>query len=227
MPPAPRPPAPRVPAPRVPAPRPVVAPEDALARVTEFADTLQRRRTVRDFDPRPIPEGVLEQAIRAAASAPSGAHVQPWRFVVVTDPALRQRIRAAAEAEEREFYSRRASAEWLDALAVLDTDTEKPFLEDAPGLIVVFEVHKGPGEPRPYYVKESVGIAVGFLLAALHQAGLSALTHTPSPMKFLGEILGRPENERPFVVIPCGYPAVDATVPDLRRKTLDEVLVRL
>lgn len=214
-------------APRIPAPRPVVAPDDALDRVTAFADYLHRRRTVRDFDTRPIPEGVLEQAIRAAGSAPSGAHVQPWRFVVVTDPALRQQIRDGAEAEEREFYGRRASAEWLDALAVLGTDTDKPFLVEAPGLIVVFEVHKGAGEPRPYYVKESVGIAVGFLLAALHHAGLSALTHTPSPMKFPGEILGRPENERPFVVIPCGYPAADATVPDLHRKPLDEVLIRL
>lgn len=151
-------------------------PDDlAQARVSAFADDLVRRRTVREFADRPIPESVLEHAIRAAASAPSGANVQPWRFVVVSDPDVRRRLRAAAEEEEREFYDHRASAEWLAALRALGTTAENPFLEDAPGLVAVFEVHKGPSSPRPYYVKESVGIAVGFLLAALHQAGLSTL----------------------------------------------------
>jgi iodotyrosine deiodinase len=212
---------------RVPAPAPSVPPQDALGRVREFTDDLVGRRSVRDFAATPIPEGVLEEAVRAAASAPSGAHVQPWRFVVVSDPDVRRRLRDAAEAEEREFYERRASTEWLGALSHLGTDAEKPFLEEAPGLIVVFEVHRGPDSPRPYYVKESVGIAVGFLLAALHRAGLSTLTHTPSPMRFLNEILGRPAEERGFLVIPVGYPAADATVPALERKPLDEVLVRL
>jgi iodotyrosine deiodinase len=212
---------------REPAPVSQVDPADALERVQELTDDLVRRRSVRDFAPTPIPEGVLEEAIRAAASAPSGAHVQPWRFVVVEDPAVRRRLREAAEAEEREFYERRASEQWLDALSPLGTDADKPFLTDAPGLVVVFEVHQGPHSPRPYYVKESVGIAVGFLLAALHRAGLSALTHTPSPMRFLNEILDRPAEERGYLVIPVGYPADDATVPALVRKPLDEVLVRV
>ena len=195
-------------------------------RVTAFADDLVRRRSVRHFDSRPIPDGVLEEAVRAAASAPSGAHVQPWRFVVVEDPEVRRRLRSAAEAEEREFYERRASPEWLAALARLRTDAEKPFLVEAPALIAVFEVHQGPGSPKPYYVKESVGIAVGFLLAALHLAGLSTLTHTPSPMRFLNEILDRPHHERGHLLIPVGYPAAGAVVPDLERKPLEEVLVR-
>ncbi len=208
-----------------PAPRSVVPEGEALARVTEFADDLVRRRSIRDFDERPIPVGVLEAAIRAASSAPSGANVQPWRFVVVTDPAVRARLRSAAEAEEREFYERRASEEWLGALSELGTDWHKPFLETAPAVIAVFEVHKGPHSPRPYYPKESVGIAVGFLLAALHRAGLSTLTHTPSPMRFLNTILGRPTEERGFLLIPVGYPAADATVPGIARKPLDDVLV--
>ncbi len=191
-----------------------------------FADDLARRRTVRDFADTPIPDGVLEAAIRAAASAPSGANIAPWRFVVVTDPDVRRRLRELAEAEERTFYERRASQEWLDALAVLGTDADKPFLTDAPALIVVFEVHQGPASPKPYYVKESVGIAVGFLLAALHQAGLATLTHTPSPMKFLNQILDRPVEERGFLLVPVGYPAPGATVPAIERKPLDEVLVR-
>jgi iodotyrosine deiodinase len=153
--------------------------------------------------------------------------VQPWRFVVVTDPGARRRIREGAEAEEREFYERRAGEEWLDALAPLGTGADKPFLETAPVLVVVFEVHRGEGEPRPYYPKESVGIAVGLLLAALHRAGFATLTHTPSPMRFLGEILGRPRNERPFVVVPVGYPAPGARVPAITRKPLAEVLVEV
>ncbi|SER98326.1 nitroreductase family protein [Streptomyces qinglanensis] len=199
----------------------------AEERARSFHEIMARRRTVRDFDDRPVPDGVLEWAVRTAATAPSGAHVQPWRFVVLTDPERKRRLRAAAEEEERAFYGRRASDEWLEALAPLGTDEHKPFLEVAPAVLVVFEVHKGPHTPRPYYAKESVGIAVGFLLAALHQAGLATLTHTPSPMRFLNEICDRPAEERGAYVIPVGYPAPGARVPDLERKQLDEVLVRL
>jgi len=188
---------------------------------------MEARRTIRDFSLRPVPVDLVETAIRVAMTAPSGAHVQPWRFVVVSDPVRKRLLREAAEEEERVFYADRASAEWLEALAPLGTDWRKPFLEEAPYVIVVMEVHKGPGSPKPYYVKESVGIAVGFLLAALHQAGLAALTHTPSPMRFINGILDRPREERPFVVIPVGYPAADARVPDLCRKPLEEVLVHL
>lgn len=211
----------------VPAPRYAVSDGQALARVRELRDDLARRRTIRDFADRPVPIELVETAIAAAATAPSGANLQPWRFVVVTDPERKRRIRAAAETEEREFYRHRATEEWLAALASLGTDWRKPFLEAAPVLIVVFEVHKGPSTPRPYYCKESVGIAVGFLLAALHRAGLATLTHTPSPMRFLTEVCDRPPEERPFVLIPVGYPAEDARVPDLARKPLTEVLVKL
>lgn len=207
-------------------PLPVPA-EEAEARSRAFHGVMAHRRTVRDFASTPLPDGVVEWAVRTAATAPSGANVQPWRFVVVTDPERKRRLREAAEAEEREFYGRRASAEWLDALAPLGTDWRKPFLETAPAVIVVFEVHKGPGSPRPYYTKESVGIAVGLLLATLHQAGLATLTHTPSPMRSLGEVCDRPQEERAAYVIPVGYPADDARVPDIRRKDLDEVLIRL
>lgn len=214
--------------PTVPAPRgPELDDDERVARARAFADELTTRRTVRDFASTPIPLEAVREAVRAAATAPSGANVQPWRFVVVTDPVARRRIREGAEAEEREFYDRRAGEEWLDALAPLGTDADKPFLETAPVLVVVFEVHRGGGEPRPYYPKESVGIAVGLLLAALHRAGFATLTHTPSPMRFLGEILGRPRNERPFVVIPVGYPAADARVPAITRKPLAEVLVEV
>ncbi|GAA2089365.1 nitroreductase family protein [Kitasatospora saccharophila] len=201
--------------------------DEAADRCREFHRVMDQRRTVRDYSTRPLPEGVLEWAVRTAATAPSGAHVQPWRFVVVTDPERKRRLREAAEAEEREFYAHRASEEWLAALAPIGTDWRKPFLEDAPAVIVVFEVHKGPNSPRPYYTKESVGIAVGFLLSALHQAGLATLTHTPSPMRFLNEVCDRPPEERAAYVIPVGYPAEDARVPDLERKPLDEVMVRL
>ena len=208
--------------------RPMGVPADqAAARAEEFHERMARRRTVRDFDSRPLPDDVLDWAIRTAATAPSGAHVQPWRFVVVTDPARKARLREAAEAEEREFYGRRASPEWLAALAPLGTDEHKPFLETAPAVLVVFEVHRGPHSPRPYYTKESVGIAVGLLLATLHLAGLATLTHTPSPMRFLNEICDRPSEERAAYVIPVGYPAPDARVPDLTRKPLDQVMVRL
>lgn len=209
----------------IPAPRPDVSEEAARERVHEFTSDLVRRRSVRDFSSRPIPAGVLEEAIRAAASAPSGANVQPWRFVIVTDPGVRMTLRQAAEDEEREFYERRASGEWLEALSALNTDWRKPFLETAPAVIAVFEVHKGPTSPRPYYVKESVGIAVGFLLAALHRAGLATLTHTPSPMRFLNAILDRPAEERGHLLVPVGYPADGARVPDVARKPLDEVMI--
>ncbi len=200
---------------------------EAADRCRAFHQVMDQRRTVRDYSTRPLPEGVVEWAVRTAATAPSGAHVQPWRFVVITDPERKRRLREAAEAEEREFYAHRASEEWLAALAPIGTDWRKPFLEDAPAVIVVFEVHKGPHSPRPYYTKESVGIAVGFLLSALHQAGLATLTHTPSPMRFLNEVCDRPLEERAAYVIPVGYPAEDARVPDLVRKPLDEVMVRL
>jgi iodotyrosine deiodinase len=210
-----------------PAPRYGVPAGQALQRVRHFADDLATRRTIRQFSDAPIPDGVIEAAVRAAGTAPSGANIQPWRFVVVSDPEVRRALRQAAEAEEREFYQRRASPEWLAALAPLGTDWRKPFLETAPGLIVVFEVHKGEWSPRPYYVKESVGIAVGFLLAALHQAGLATLTHTPSPMRFLNAILNRPREERAYLLIPVGYPATDAQVPVITRKPLDDILVRI
>jgi nitroreductase len=210
---------------RRPAPRYGVAPESALARVRRFADELATRRSIREFSDSPIPDGVLREAVRAAANAPSGAHVQPWKFVIITDPATKRSLRAAAEAEEREFYARRASREWLEALAPLETDWRKPYLEVAPAVIAVFEVHKGPHTPRPYYVKESVGIAVGFLLAALHRAGLATLTHTPSPMRFLNQILDRPPEERGYLLVPVGYPAAGATVPAIDRKPLSDVLV--
>ena len=195
-----------------------------------FLEQLRRRRTVRDYSTEAVPWGLIENAIEAAASAPSGANQQPWTFVVVSDPDLKRQIREAAEAEERESYEHRMPAEWLRLLERLGTDSRKPHLEDAPYVIVVFEQVYGfdadGAKIKHYYVRESVGIAVGFLLAALNAAGLATLTHTPSPMGFLREILGRPENERAFVVVPVGYPAAGATVPDIEKKALDEVLVQ-
>jgi nitroreductase len=188
---------------------------------------MSTRRSIRDFSKDPVDPELIRNAIATANTAPSGANIQPWRFVVVTDPDLKLRIRSGAEKEERAFYRSRGSKEWLDALEPLGTDWRKPFLEDAPYLIVVFEVHKGPRTPKPYYARESVGIAVGLLLTALHQSGLAALTHTPSPMGFLNGILNRPSEERPFVVIPVGRPAPGALVPDLRKKTVDEVTIWL
>jgi nitroreductase len=207
---------------------------ESLSRAQTFRADMARRRSVRDFSTESIPEGVLEEAIACAASAPSGANQQPWTFVVVTDPNLKARLREAAEAEERESYERRMSDEWLAALEPLGTDWHKPHLTDAPAVIVVFEQlyglelqpDGGRKKVKHYYVQESVGIAVGFLIAALTQAGLATLTHTPSPMGFLRELLGRPENERAFVVLPVGYPAEGALVPDITKKTLEEVLVR-
>lgn len=199
-----------------------------------FLETMARRRTIRDFAATPVPFELIENAVRAAALAPSGANQQPWAFVVVSDPELKLQIREAAEAEERESYARRMPQEWLDALAPLGTDWQKPHITQAPYLIVVFEqaygVAQGPDSEerlKHYYVKESVGIAVGFLLAALAHAGLAALTHTPSPMGFLSALLGRPANERPYLLIPVGYPAEGATVPAITKKSLEQVLVHL
>ncbi len=210
-----------------------IPPDEMLARVRDYADAMHRRRTVRDFSSEPFAEEIVVEAIRAAASAPSGAHQQPWTFVVVADPEIKARIREAAEREEQRSWEGRMPDEWLAALEPLGVDWHKPHLTDAPFLIVVFAqawgVTDGPDGPRRvkhYYVDESVGIAVGMLLSALHLAGLATLTHTPSPMGFLREVLGRPANERAYIVIPVGYPAKDAVVPDLTRKSLDGVLVR-
>ena len=199
---------------------------DMLMRSRQFADEMQRRRTVRQFSDRPVPRSIIEACLETAGTAPSGAHQQPWHFVVVADPALKHAIRAAAEAAEAEFYST-APAGWLAALAPLGTDAHKPYLETAPYLIAVFAERYGrgaDGERQPhYYVMESVGIATGFLLAALHHAGLATLTHTPNPMGFLNQLLDRPANERALMLVVAGYPAPDAKVPDLKRKPLSAI----
>jgi iodotyrosine deiodinase len=202
---------------------PTVTPEAALQ---SFHEVMRRRRTVRHFSSAPVEQSVIEKLVAIAGTAPSGANKQPWRFVAVRDPAVKRRIRAAAEKEEREFYARRASPEWLADLAPLGTDANKEFLEIAPWLIVVFKLARADDETQVYYVNESVGIACGFLLAAAQHAGLATLTHTPNPMSFLSEVLGRPRNERPYLLIPVGYPAEDCTVPQaaLKKKTLSEIL---
>lgn len=196
------------------------------SRLSEFQKDLQRRRTVRDFSDRPVPRDIIETALRAAGSAPSGANLQPWHFVVVSDADKKKQIRIAAEEEEREFYAHRASAEWLAALEPLGTDTHKPFLEIAPYLIAVFMQKTGVlpdgRKVKHYYPAESTGLATGILITALHRAGLVLLTHTPSPMRFLNELLGRPKREKPFLLLVVGYPARDALVPDIHRKRLDE-----
>ena len=200
---------------------------DMLARARRFHAGLERRRSVRDFSPEPVPRELLELAIRSAATAPSGAHRQPWKFVAVSDPAVKREIRIAAEAEEGESYENRMSEEWVEALRPLGTGWQKPFLETVPWIVVVFaeiwEAASDGTKVRNYYVKESVGIACGLFIAALHEAGLATLTHTPSPMAFLNRILDRPGNEKPYILFPVGYPAPGATVPDLARKTLAEV----
>lgn len=201
-------------------------PDEMLARARDFADHLARRRTVRAFSDRAVDRAVIEHCLRAAGSAPSGANQQPWRFVAVADAALKRRIRVAAEAEEREFYTHRAPAEWLSALAPLGTDADKRFLEVAPWLIGVFYerygVDAGGARSKRYYPHESVGIACGLLIAALHHAGLASLTHTPSPMGFLNELLGRPKHEMPYLLLVVGYPAADCRVPAIRRLELGE-----
>ena len=201
--------------------------EEMARRAAEFCTEMRRRRSVRHFSDRPVPRTIIEDCLRTANSAPSGANKQPWHFVVVSDAETKRRIRIAAEAEERAFYEQRAPQEWLDDLAPLGTGPDKPFLETAPYLIAIFAQRYGlrpdGSKEQHYYVQESVGIATGMLIAALHHAGLAMLTHTPSPMSFLSEILGRPQNERPYLLLVVGYPAPEATVPALSKKPLEEV----
>ena len=200
--------------------------EEMRQRLADFYADVSRRRTIREFSDRPVPRDIIEQALRAANTAPSGANLQPWHFVVVSGPEAKRKIREAAEAEEREFYEHRASEEWLKALEPLGTDSNKPFLETAPYLIAVFLQKYGHLDDgtkvKHYYPTESTGLATGILITALHHAGLATLTHTPSPMKFLNEILGRPTSERPFLLLVVGYPADAAEVPDITRKELEE-----
>ncbi len=204
-------------------------PDDMLDRARAFRADMSRRRTVRDYSDRPVPRALIEEAVMAAATAPSGANQQPWTFVCISDPAIKSRIRASAEEEEKAFYGGRAGAEWLDALAHLGTDWEKPFLETAPWLIAIFGQRYGVGAEgdrvKHYYMPESVGIATGFLIAALHQAGLATLTHTPSPMGFLNEICGRPDNEKALILLVVGYPADACQVPVIEKKSLGDVAV--
>jgi nitroreductase len=202
----------------------------ARARSRAFLELMRARRSVRHFSAEPVPWELIENALRTAGTAPSGANQQPWTFVVVSDAELKARIREGAEREERLLYEQRASAEYLAAIEPIGTDWVKPHITEAPYVIVVFEQAHGWNEDgskrKHYYVRESVGIAVGLLLASLHAAGLATLTHSPAPMGFLKEILERPENERPFILVPVGYPATDAVVPDLDKKPLDEIVVR-
>jgi len=201
--------------------------EEMRRRASAFRADMLRRRSVRQFSNRPVPFEIVQDCLRAAGSAPSGANKQPWHFVVVSDLATKRRIREGAEREEREFYSDRAPDEWLEALEPLGTDEEKPFLEAAPYLIAIFaeryELDPEGEKAKNYYVQESVGIATGMLIAAVHNAGLVSLTHTPSPMGFLNELLGRPENEKPYLILVVGYPAEGALVPDIPRKSLDQI----
>ncbi len=203
-------------------------PGTEMSRQAEaFYAAMNTRRTVRDFSDRPVPRHIIEDCLRAAGTAPSGANRQPWHFAVVTDPAIKRQIREGAEEEEKEFYNSRAPQDWLDALAPLGTDEHKPFLERAPYLIVVFaqkfDRDAEGNKLKNYYVTESVGIAIGILIAALHQAGLATLTHTPAPMKFLNSILARPDTEKPLMILVAGYPEDDARVPAIGRKPLEEI----
>jgi len=200
--------------------------DEMRQRLKDFYADIDRRRSVREFSDRPVPIDIIETALKAANTAPSGANLQPWHFVVVSGPETKRKIRQAAEAEEREFYEHRASEEWLAALEPLGTDADKPFLESAPYLVAVFlqkfgELPDGR-KVKHYYPAESTGLATGILITALHMAGLATLTHTPSPMKFLNQILNRPKSERPFLLLVVGYPADDARVPDIKRKSLHE-----
>jgi nitroreductase len=201
--------------------------EEMERRSAEFYRAIRERRTVRDFSERPVPSEVIRNCLLAAGTAPNGANLQPWRFVVVSDPGIKKQIRAAAEKEEHYFYHHRAPKEWLDALEPLGTDEVKPYLELAPVLIVIFAENHAVGSDgrviKHYYTQESVGIATGFLIAALHYAGLVSLTHTPSPMGFLNEILNRPSHERPFLILVAGYPADGAKVPAITKKPLEEI----
>ncbi|MFK7988614.1 MAG: nitroreductase family protein [Sandaracinaceae bacterium] len=204
-----------------------VAPEESARRLHADEKTMQKRRTVRHFSSDPVPASAIEDAIRIAGTAPSGAHRQPWYFVAVSDPDTKAQIRAAAEEEERAFYEGRATPEWLEALAPLGTDFVKEHLTEAPWVIVVFrrdfELDADGTKLKAYYATESVGIAVGFLISALHRAGLATLTHTPAPMTFLRELCGRPKSEKPFVLLPVGYPHADCEVPDIGRRSLEEI----
>ncbi len=201
--------------------------EEMQSRARQYYENMNRRRTVREFSTRKVPVEVIENCIRTADTAPNGANQHPWHFVVVTDPEKKRQIREAAEKEEKEFYNNRATRAWLEALAPLGTDEHKPFLETAPYLIAIFaQVHgidQDGKKIKHYYVNESVGIATGMLISAVHYSGLASLTHTPSPMRFLNQILERPERERPFLLLVVGYPAADAKVPDINRKSLKEI----
>ncbi len=203
------------------------SPEEMRERAKTFREEMQHRRTIRTFSSRPVPREIIEECLRAAGTAPNGANMQPWHFVVVSDPNVKKQIREGAEKEEREFYERRAPDEWLEALAPLGTDWHKPFLEEAPYLIIIFGLSNtilpDGTKHKNYYVTESVGIATGMLITALHHSGLASLTHTPSPMAFLNKILARPANERPFLVLVVGYPTEGTTVPDISKKSLDEI----
>ncbi len=202
-------------------------PEQMLANATAFYEEMRRRKTVREFSAEPVAREVIEQCLLTAGTAPSGANHQPWHFAVVGDPAIKQRIRIEAEIEEKEFYERRAPQEWKDALAPLGTDSDKPFLETAPWLIAIFgqkhTLMDDGTSVKNYYVPESVSIATGFLIAALHHAGLATLTHTPSPMGFLNQLLNRPDNEKPYILLVVGHPASDCKVPNIRKKPLQEI----
>lgn len=200
---------------------------EMLKRSKEFYENIRNRRTVRDFSDKPVPKEIIENCLKSATTAPSGANLQPWHFVVVSNSEIKKKIRVAAEEEEKEFYTNRAPKEWLDVLEPLGTDAHKPFLETAPYLIAIFyksyELLPDGKQVKQYYASESTGIATGILITAIHNAGLVSLTHTPSPMYFLNEILDRPKNERPFLLLVIGYPAKDAKVPDIKRKKLQEI----
>lgn len=200
---------------------------ERIKRSNKFYDNVKKRRTVRDFSDKPVPPKVIENCIRAAGTAPSGANMQPWHFVVISDPDIKKKIRIAAEEEEKEFYSNRAPEEWLEALKPLGTNEKKPFLEKAPYLIAIFsksyEILPEGKKVKQYYPIESTGIACGMLITAIHNAGLASLTHTPSPMNFLNKILNRPKNERPFLLLVVGHPAKGAKIPDVKKKKLDEI----
>ena len=205
-------------------------PADKMIQISQdYFEFMDKRRSLREFSDRPIPKEVIENIIKAASTAPSGAHKQPWTFCAISSPEIKKKIRVAAEKEEYESYNNRMSEEWLEDLKKFETDWNKPFLETVPWIIVVFrkiyELDQDGNKLNNYYVNESVGLATGFLLTAIHNAGLAALTHTPSPMNFLAKILERPVNEKPFLLIPIGYPKEDAQVPDLKRKTIDQISV--
>lgn len=204
-------------------------PEEMLQKAEQFYQVMNKRRSVRYFSEKPVPKSLIERAIQTAGTAPSGAHGQPWRFVAISSATLKKEIRIEAEKEEYESYHSRMSDEWLKALAPIGTDWQKPFLETVPWIVVCFAesyaLHENGEKRKNYYVQESVGIACGFFIAALHQMGLATLTHTPSPMKFLNKILERPANERPYILFPIGYPAENATVPNLQRKVLADISV--